>query len=116
MSWWSWLVGRRDPKPIGCVDDPTFGQLRWSDDNDSWLGEYGGYLLVISYTRANHPDPELLAYAREFLGEGGAAFTRAFAEAKVTHAKDFSGGPMSFPARPSRSLCSGSPKAANPVM
>lgn len=89
MGWWSWLFGPRGPKPIGRVDDPVFGPLVWSEDDESWIGEYGGYRLAVGYSGAAEPAPELLAYAREFLGPGGATFARNLADARAGHASEF---------------------------
>jgi hypothetical protein len=71
------------------VDDPTFGPLVWSADDESWVGEYGGYRIAVGYSRSATPAPELLAYAREFLGENGAAFARGLAAARAAHAAAF---------------------------
>lgn len=89
MSWWSWLFGPRGPEPVSRVDDPVFGSLVWSDDDEAWVGEYGGYCIAISYSGAAEPAPDLLAYAREFLGVDGAAFTRNLAVARKAHAHEF---------------------------
>ena len=89
MGWWSWLFGQRGPEPVGRVDDPVFGPLVWSEDDESWVGEYGGYRIAIGYSGSAVPAPELLAYAREFLGPGGATFTRNLAEARSAHAHEF---------------------------
>jgi hypothetical protein len=89
MGLWSWLFGPGGPKPVGYVDDPVFGTLVWSEDDESWVGEYGGYRIAIGYSGSAVPVPELLAYVREFLGTDGAAFTRNLAEAQMAHASEF---------------------------
>jgi hypothetical protein len=89
MGLWSYLVGPRGPKPVDQFDDPTLGQLAWSEDEEGWIGEHGGYRFVIGYSGTALPDPELLNYVRDFLGEGGATFTRVLAEAKLAHAAKF---------------------------
>jgi hypothetical protein len=79
------------PEPVVRVDDPVFGPLVWSDDDESWVGEYGGYPIAIGIERSEStaPSPELLAYAREFLGPAGATFTRNLAEARTAHTHEF---------------------------
>lgn len=91
MGWWSLLFGPRGPEPVGRVDDPVFGPLVWSDDEESWVGEYGGYPIAIriEHSESTEPAPELLAYAREFLGADGATFTRNLAEAREAAAHEF---------------------------
>ena len=89
MSWLTWLFGPRGPEPIGRGDDPVFGSLVWSDDDEAWIGEYGGYRIAISYSGTVVPAPELLAYAHQFLGVDGATFTRNLAEAREAHADEF---------------------------
>jgi hypothetical protein len=71
------------------VDDAVLGPLVWSDDDESWVGEYGGYRIAVGYSGSAVPAPELLAYAREFLGPGGATFTRMLAEARAARAHEF---------------------------
>src|SRR5262245_38092783 len=89
MGWWSWLFGPRGPEPVRRADDPEFGPLVWSEDDESWVGEYGGYRIAIGYSGAAVPAPELLAYAHEFLGQNGATFTRNLAEARAAQAHEF---------------------------
>jgi len=78
MGLWSYLFGPRGPKPVDQFDDPIFGPLAWTEDEEGWIGEYGGYRFVIGYSGASLPAPELLNYVRDFLGEGGAKFTCRF--------------------------------------
>jgi hypothetical protein len=89
MSWWSWLFDPGGPEPVVRVDDPTFGPLVWSEDDEAWVGEYGGYEIAIGYSGAAAPAPELLAYARKFLGPNGATFARILAEERAAHAHEF---------------------------
>lgn len=89
MGWWSWLFGPRGPEPVGHADDPLFGPMVWSDDDESWVGEYGGYRIAIGYSGSSMPAPELLAYAHEFLGPNGVAFTRNLAAARAAQAHEF---------------------------
>ena len=89
MGGWSSLFGPRGPEPVGRVDDSAFGPLVWSEDDESWVGEYGGYRIAIGYSALAVPAPELLAYARDFLGPDGATFTRNLVEARATHAHEF---------------------------
>ena len=89
MNWWSWLFGPRGPEPVSRVDDPVFGSLVWSDDDEAWVGGYGGHRIAISYSGTADPVPELLAYARQFLGVDGATFTRNLAAARKAHAHEF---------------------------
>ena len=89
MGRWSWLFGPRGPEPVCRVGDPVFGPLVWSDDEESWVGEYGGYPIAIGYSGFAEPAPELLAYAREFLGADGATFTRNLAAVREADAHEF---------------------------
>jgi hypothetical protein len=89
MNWWSRLFGPRGPEPVGRVEDPTFGPLLWSEDDESWVGQYGGYQLALGYAGEAALAPELLAYARAFLGEDGSAFTRTLAAGKAARAAEF---------------------------
>jgi hypothetical protein len=89
MGWWSKLFGPRGPEPVSRVDDPVFGPLVWSEDDESWVGEYGGCQIAIGYSGSAAPAPELLTYAREFLGPQGAMFTQSLAEARAAHAHEF---------------------------
>lgn len=89
MGWWSWLFGPRGPEPVIRVDDPVFGPLVWSEDDEAWVGGFGGYPIAIGYSAAAEPAPDLLAYAREFMGADGATFTRNLAEAREAQAGEF---------------------------
>jgi hypothetical protein len=89
IYWWSWLFGPRGPKPIDRIDDPKLGPLRWSEDDDSWVGEYGGYRIAVGYSGSAVPTPDLLAYSRNFLGQKGTTFTQNMAEARAAHAHEF---------------------------
>ncbi len=89
MGWWSWLFEPGGPEPVARVDDPTFGPLVWCEDDEAWIGEYGGYQIAIGYSKSAEPAPELLTYAREFLGPNGATFTRILAEERAAHAHKF---------------------------
>jgi hypothetical protein len=71
------------------VEDPVLGPLQWSEDDEAWVGKYGGYRIAIRYTGAAAAAPELLAYARKFLGQDGATFTQTLAEARAAHADEF---------------------------
>jgi hypothetical protein len=89
MGWWSWLFGPRGPEPVARMDDPTFGLLVWSGDDEAWVGEYGGYRIAIGYSGSAAPAAELLVYARDFLGPNGATFARILAEEQAAHAHEF---------------------------
>jgi len=89
MGWWSWLFDARGPEPVGRVDDPVFGPLAWSEDDEAWVGTYGGYRIALGYSGSAEPAADLLAYARAFLGPDGATFTRTLAEAQAAHAPAF---------------------------
>jgi len=71
------------------VDDPVLGPLVWSEDDESWVGEYGGYRIAIGHSGIAVPEPELLVYARKFLGPSGAKFTRNLSEARAARAHEF---------------------------
>jgi hypothetical protein len=89
MGWCTWLFGLHGPEPVSRVNDPVFGPLVWSEDDEVWAGEYGGYRVAIGYYMSAQPPQELLVYAHEFLGPDGKTFTRNLAEARAAHAQEF---------------------------
>ena len=89
MRWWVRLSKRRGQSPVERVDDSTFGRLVWSRDDESWIGEYGGYPILIGYTGSAEPNSTLLAYARDLLGQDGSAFAPILVAARIAHAENF---------------------------
>jgi hypothetical protein len=82
-------IAGHSPEPLALFNDPVLGPLLWSEDDESWVGEHGGYRIAIGYSGLAVPDPELLAYARDCLGPEGATFTRNLAEAREARANEF---------------------------
>lgn len=37
MGWWFRLFGPRGPEPVRRVDDPVFGPLMWSEDDEAQM-------------------------------------------------------------------------------
>jgi hypothetical protein len=86
---WSFLLGNRGAQPDLRFQDPTLGELRWSEDDESWIGDYGGYRIALVYSGQATPEPKLIEYARDFLGEDGAEFAGTFNAARIAHAYEF---------------------------
>jgi hypothetical protein len=89
VSLWTFLFGKRGPNPLASIDDPTLGKMHWSEDDESWIGECGGYRFAVPYTWQAVPDVSLLVYVRMFLGEDGSTFTGNLNAARVKHAAEF---------------------------
>jgi hypothetical protein len=71
-----------DPEPT--FTDPVLGEMKWSDDDESWVGSYNGFNFGISYDRKARPDESLLAFAREILSDP-AWLNSSLAAAKEKH-------------------------------
>jgi len=56
-----------DPLPV--VDDPQFGHMEWSEDDEAWIGAYRGLRFALAYDRKATPTAPLLAYAQEVLND-----------------------------------------------
>ncbi len=70
MGFFSNLFKKVD-KPQRQCSDAVLGNMQWSEDNESWVGELAGARFSLAYDGAASPQEVLLAYAREFRSVGG---------------------------------------------
>jgi hypothetical protein len=69
-----------NPLPT-CLDD-EIGILKWSKDDEAWVGEYAKKRFALAYDRKSTPAPELISYAREVLQD------QAWLESSLLAAKE----------------------------
>jgi hypothetical protein len=56
-----------EPQPM--ITDPVLGEMKWSSDDEGWVGSYNGFNFEISYHRAGRPEENILSFAREILND-----------------------------------------------
>lgn len=57
-------------EPVATYDDPKLGSMKWSEDDEAWVGEYDGIEFTLAYERESSvPIKEVLIYAAEMLGD-----------------------------------------------
>jgi hypothetical protein len=76
-----------DPEPT--LTDPVLGEMKWSADDEGWLGFHNGFKYLISYDRKASPEESLLAFAREILNDS-AWLNSSLAGAKEKHKDELS--------------------------
>lgn len=81
MSIFSRLFNRGE-NPIEVYTDKHLGEMRYSGEDESWIGRYKEYNYKISYEGKSTPSDDLVAYASTFLNDEN------WIEATVTNAKE----------------------------
>ena len=54
-------------EPIPEFVDPVLGAMKWSEDDEAWIGEYNGFRFALSYERKREPALAIVEYARRTL-------------------------------------------------
>jgi len=54
---------RRGERPEAVVLDPQLGDLRWSEQDEGWLGSFNGFSFSLAYEKVSRPAQQLVAYA-----------------------------------------------------
>lgn len=49
--------------------DDVLGSMQWSEDDESWCGEFDGARFAVTYDGAASPSETLISYAREVLAD-----------------------------------------------
>ena len=83
MGWLDFLLKPKGEDPQERYEDEVLGAMSWSEDDEAWAGEYKGFRFLIRYEGQSTPTDDLLAYARETLGDPG-SFLEAIDREKRT--------------------------------
>jgi hypothetical protein len=68
--------------------DPVLGAMKWNEDDEAWIGEYGGFRFALSYEKKREPTLAVIEYARETLANPQ-GLNDGLAQAKAAAARDF---------------------------
>jgi len=68
--------------------DPVLGAMRWSEDDEAWIGEYNGFCFALPYERKREPGSAVVDYARETLADPR-WLNDGLAQARATAPRDF---------------------------
>jgi hypothetical protein len=79
---------KKGEDPLPAVTDPQLGPVRWSQDDEAWLGEYKGRRFGLAYEGKSAPTSELITYAHEVLDDSP-WLDSSLAEAKQQAIKDY---------------------------
>ena len=60
---------KKGEEPVTPCSDEVLGGMQWSEDDESWFGEFRGAQFAIAYDGAASPSGHLIAYAREVLAD-----------------------------------------------
>jgi hypothetical protein len=69
VGWLDFLLKPKGEDPRERYEDEVLGPMSWSEDDESWAGERNGIRFLIRYEGRSTPTDDLLAYARETLGD-----------------------------------------------
>jgi hypothetical protein len=62
-------VFKKGEDPDNTYTDEVLGVTTWSDEDESWHGEYRGLKFSLDYDRLKKPTEAVIAYAREVLSD-----------------------------------------------
>jgi len=62
---------KKGEDPDKLCSDELLGLMKWSEDDEAWFGEYNGAKFSVAYDGLQKPSVEVVAYAREVLGDPG---------------------------------------------
>jgi hypothetical protein len=79
---------KRGEEPRPQYEDEVLGPMVWSEEEEAWAGEHGGFRYLVAYDRRATPASNLLAYARNVLADP-AAFAAAVERAKRDAAAEY---------------------------
>lgn len=54
-------------RPAESYTDAVLGEMRYSTDDEAWIGMCSGHEYSLAYEKGNTPDEGILAYAREVI-------------------------------------------------
>jgi len=75
-------------EPIPELVDPVLGAMKWSEDDEAWIGEYNRFRFALSYERKREPALAIVEYARRTLANPQ-WLNDGLAQARATAPRDF---------------------------
>ena len=86
---------KKGEEPLLTFTDSKLGLMKWSEEDESWIGECNGIKFSLAYERKSSvPVKELVVYATEFLGDQksvNASLEQAKREAQNEYSKSYKG-------------------------
>ncbi len=60
---------KKGEQPVEHYSDEVLGVVRWSKEDEAWVGNFDSFEFGLGYSRTSAPSVEVINYAREILND-----------------------------------------------